>query len=273
MAERYHNGAFEPCAMKRYHVSKTIERTDTLPITINADGNELLDYRIYGASGGVGDDSGTAYGYVIPMSVSDGTTSTTTQIYVGSDLLEEIGKFADCVDYDVQKIIRKIIKIEITGDEYWQISAERKPYITVNNHIMSIWGTTATFSVCSHFAPSMKSEEVGTYHLGGLTEFSTSRWNGNVIFNSGMSITDFKTYLSTQKAAGTPVTLWYVCQMPIEEDPPVPLPALPTVDGTTIIDYDGTPKPSQMYIKYNSHRGWKPCTEYVRRNGVWVPQS
>jgi hypothetical protein len=34
-------------------------------------------------------------------------------------------------------------------------------------------------------------------------------------------------------------------------DPPVPLPAIPTVDGTTIIDYDGTPKPSQMYIKYN----------------------
>lgn len=33
-------------------------------------------------------------------------------------------------------------------------------------------------------------------------------------------------------------------------DPPVPLPEIPTIDGTTIIDYDGTPKPSQMYIKY-----------------------
>ena len=33
-------------------------------------------------------------------------------------------------------------------------------------------------------------------------------------------------------------------------DPPVPLPEIPTIDGTTIIDYDGTPKPSQMYVKY-----------------------
>ena len=33
-------------------------------------------------------------------------------------------------------------------------------------------------------------------------------------------------------------------------DPPVPLPEIPTINGTTIIDYDGTPKPSQMYIKY-----------------------
>lgn len=33
-------------------------------------------------------------------------------------------------------------------------------------------------------------------------------------------------------------------------DPPVPFPEIPTVDGETIIDYDGTPKPSQMYIKY-----------------------
>lgn len=33
-------------------------------------------------------------------------------------------------------------------------------------------------------------------------------------------------------------------------EPPVPLPEIPTIDGTTIIDYDGDPKPSQMYVKY-----------------------
>lgn len=33
-------------------------------------------------------------------------------------------------------------------------------------------------------------------------------------------------------------------------DPPVPLPKIPTIKGETVIDYDGEPKPSQMYIKY-----------------------
>lgn len=33
-------------------------------------------------------------------------------------------------------------------------------------------------------------------------------------------------------------------------DPPVELPALPTIDGTTVADFDNEPKPSEMYIKY-----------------------
>jgi len=33
-------------------------------------------------------------------------------------------------------------------------------------------------------------------------------------------------------------------------DPPVPLPEIPTIDGETVIDYNGEPKPSQMYVKY-----------------------
>lgn len=33
-------------------------------------------------------------------------------------------------------------------------------------------------------------------------------------------------------------------------DPPVPLPDISTIKGKTIINYDGTPKPSQMYVKY-----------------------
>lgn len=33
-------------------------------------------------------------------------------------------------------------------------------------------------------------------------------------------------------------------------DPPVPLPEIPTIKGETVMDYDGDPKPSQMYVKY-----------------------
>ena len=78
------------------------EYDGTLPATYTANGNYLADYRIYGAAGGVGDDSGTANGYVVPMSVSDGTTSTTTPIYIGNDPLGE----DEYVDYGSGKIYR-----------------------------------------------------------------------------------------------------------------------------------------------------------------------
>lgn len=45
------------------------EYDGALPATYSANGSMLADYRVYGANGGVGDDSGTAYGYSLLMSV------------------------------------------------------------------------------------------------------------------------------------------------------------------------------------------------------------
>lgn len=45
-------------------------------------------------------------------------------------------------------------------------------------------------------------------------------------------------------------------------DPPVVLPALPTCNWMTIVDYDGIAKPTEMYIKYNSLSGRE---DYVPR--------
>lgn len=68
-----------------------------------------------------------------------------------------------------------------------------------------------------------------------------------------------KAYFKEQYDNGTPVKIWFVMKYTVgqyestdigKEDPPVPFPEIPTIDGTTIIDYDGTPKPSQMYVKY-----------------------
>lgn len=55
-------------------------------------------------------------------------------------------------------------------------------------------------------------------------------------------------------------------------DPPVPLPEIPTIKGETIIDYDGEPKPSQMYVKYNSWSGWSDIDDYKMVNGNWTQE-
>lgn len=38
-------------------------------------------------------------------------------------------------------------------------------------------------------------------------------------------------------------------------DPPAPFPQIPTVEGTTIIDYNGTPKPEKVELTYRKPKG------------------
>lgn len=194
------------------------------------------------------------FGYQINAEVGDGVTTTDIPIYIGSDPLAAIGEYSDYVDYHAGKIARKIKKQIFTGGEEWREAGSAgsgRFFITVENGINSVWGTTRGFSRCSHYTPSMNSQSIGEYNLGGLTHISSTRWNQNIIFSTGLSsMNEFKSYLSSQYEDGTPVTVWYVVEVPAEQDPPVELPALPTIDGATIVDFDNEPKPSEMYIKY-----------------------
>lgn len=72
----------------------------TLPATINANGDDMRQYRIYGNTGGVGTWDDTEQSYKLDMSVSDGTTSTTTPIYIGDEPLDK----DEYVDYATQKV-------------------------------------------------------------------------------------------------------------------------------------------------------------------------
>lgn len=333
---------------------KIIEYTGSLPITITANGDALLDYRIYGASGGVGvatenlidanlseqtieikpstqynisrydgnyysdglsfdiydenndllwsdylgrwkgenlsvfdnakyfkikipnrclnavslieggrpagigrepyPESYIPYGYKLPMTIGDGNTAQSVPVYIGENKLDAIGEYRDYVDFGTQKIIRRIAKIEFDGSENWQTYLNNV-YVGVPNYIKSVWGTCAGFSRSSHYAPSLEAQEIGTYCLGGLIQYKSTRWNGNIVINAGMSTTEYRAYLASQVAAGTPVTFWYVVETPVEQDPPVPLSSLPIIKGETVIDYDGDPKPSQMYVKYKGKSG------------------
>lgn len=37
-------------------------------------------------------------------------------------------------------------------------------------------------------------------------------------------------------------------------DPPAPFPQIPTVAGTTVIDYDGAPKPDKVELTYSKSK-------------------
>lgn len=211
----------------------------TLPAQYSANGSMLADYRIYGAAGGVGDDSGTAYGYEVDMSVSDGTTSTTTPIYIGDEPLEAIGDYADYVDYQSGKIVRSVLNHIFTGTE----STWRAFYDWVELFANSIVSNIVVGSGVRSQSPD------------GNVTFQNFTYSGTPVIHikvDGISAgADIMPYLKSLYDNGTPAVMQYVSSEPVEVDPPVPLPTLPTVDGVNIVDYAGqsTP-PSRFVAKY-----------------------
>ena len=234
----------------------------TLPTTIYGDGTPLLDYLISGnttQSGtptpespimpqGTGDleTSGAKAGqYKIPIS----SASTTTPIYLG----------------EVQST-RKIKKLVLTGNEPWGTGGNRV-YIT------NFGVANQSSLICTHFT----------------NEQNTGMWNGNNwVFQVDISqhgITtksEWVTYLQSQYAAGTPVTVWYV--LAAEETAVVNEPlmsigdyadtlskaqagvTIPTSNGSTTVDVETTVKPSEVSINYH---GWHMGTVHERVSGQW----
>lgn len=215
------------------------------------------------------------YGYKLPMTVSDGNTVQTVPIYLGE-----------------AEATRRIKKLVLTGMEPCNISISTvspgaycysfkyseigMTDIIYNNADM--WRIPYPQYVCSHFkmkpAPSpTQNDDEFTKIRDGEIGANTARsdrmtYNRYIILCSSeyTTIAGFKSFLATQYAAGTPVTIWYVLAEPetgIVNEPLMKIGnyadtvdstqtsvQIPTFAGTTTIDYDGTPKPSQMYIKY-----------------------
>lgn len=163
---------------------------------------------------------------------------------------------------------RQIKKYECTGQEAWVIGNYPKPgtyqfYIPKNVYFPDAKSTIVSGeSFCTHF--------LNQERAGGIA------WGAN--FNiymlisdlpEGATVNDFKAYLATQYAAGTPVTVWYplatsttgIVNEPLRKignyaDSITNPVSLPTTLGLNTIDVNTTLKPSEMSLTYN---GYKVC--------------
>lgn len=159
---------------------------------------------------------------------------------------------------------RKIEKVVFNGTEPWVLSGT---IIYINNT------DTEKLSplVCTHF-PNVT---------------NTGMWNGNNwifqvdISRLGMSGRNaWITYLATQYAAGTPVTVWYVLAEPTTGIVNEPLRkigdyadevsgiTIPVTAGGDTLSVDTTLHPSEVTVNY---KGWHPVQSvHERENGAWT---
>lgn len=198
------------------------------------------------------------YGYKLDMSVSDGTNTSTTPIYIGSDPLWKVGSYADIVDYKRQKIVRAINKTVLTGGETYpflkNLPSSTSNYLYYARRPDILPGGRNAEVFCSHL-PYRNVAPQNVIGINSQNDYNVVYLNfGSKIMNSqpsGNTVKGLKEYLSAQYAAGTPVTIWYILETAIETNPPVPLPALPTCEGATIVDYAGSgTAPEKVLLKY-----------------------
>ena len=193
------------------------------------------------------------YGYKIPIL----NNSQTTNVYLG----------------EVQST-RRIKKLALKGDDTETYTSSYSGDNRFFNYTLSSIGQNVIIS--THFTIadiSSTSTDVGVRIVSGTNLRIRPE---NV---SGMSVDGFKTWLSTQYAAGTPVTVWYVLAEPETAVLNEPLRkigdyadtvsgiTIPTIAGANTLSVDTTLQPSEVTVNY---KGWHPVQSvHERESGAW----
>lgn len=191
------------------------------------------------------------FGYKLDMSVSDGTSSTTTPIYIGDDPL---GK-DEYVDYQAGKIYRRAANL-FNGYFEQGTTASGVPK-EANNRVRS----NIIAAVAGAFCVDFKNKE----NFDVAFDF----WNGSALVEA-TSWLSTKNYTTPNNATGVRIKIRKSNDAPFTPtevvdfgmysgyapylqptDPPVALPALPTCEGTTIVDYAGSgTAPEKVVLEY-----------------------
>lgn len=183
------------------------------------------------------------YGYKLPLTVN----GVEYPIYLGQ-----------------VETTRRIKKLAFDGTEAWNINTSAA---APNNIVYLVLGNVLTgiAPFCTHYEGT--DENVwGRIQVNNITESIVSGGVARCAINIGdATLTDFKSYLAAQYAAGTPVTVWYVLAEPetgIVNEPLMKIGdyadtvsfaqarvTIPTVSGENVLDVPTDVKPSEVTIK------------------------
>lgn len=240
---------------------KNQETEGTLPLTISANGENLIDYRIYGASGGVGEKTVNLFtkntrrsGFYSSSGYFNNNPYYTTSnaIAINNDL----------------PVIGNIVSTNY-GGYYMQLAFFDELMNFISVHSVSMSGTgqkniqteppiDAAFVIFCSTANSYNIMVVNG--STAPTKYIPYGYQLSATIGDGTTGTDIPIYIgSTPLEQGEYVDYGeqkvykYVDGVLTPTDPPVALPAIPTLDGTTVYDADLVTKPSKMYVKYRKH--------------------
>lgn len=169
----------------------------------------------------------------------------TVPIYLDAPLIK-IGDVADYIDFGNKKVIRNIGKTILDGSENWYVELQSYKIANFNGKPFTSFNRNNPLAVSNRFI--WKNGNSSQFDFGSI-------WytlNGSILVvqkdknPNNETLVDFKTWLSIHN-----IDLIYLLKAPTEET--VDLPAIPTFEGTTIIEIETETQPSNMWVQYYSN--------------------
>ena len=179
------------------------------------------------------------YGYKIPITVSNGSDTKTTNIYL-KEPLRKVGEYADYLDLTNKKVVRNVKELILNGTENWT------KYTSVNNHYQLIVGD-------NYFSRDTNSI-LSNYYIQGVSGSYNSSLNYAVISADAnrirfkdkdiSTIEDWKNKLVGYADSNKPLKVIY--QLANETEESVEIPSIPNLTGNITYSIDTTIKPSSI---------------------------
>ena len=183
------------------------------------------------------------YGYKIPITVSNGTETKTTNIYL-KEPLRKVGEYADYLDLTNKKVVRNVKEKILSSSDKLFITG-RGISFTENVDIIKPSSTlTLPLVMCSHYN---KSEWTYTMPTAGTKEGvsinSTARLIGFYDSVNTTSLEKFKAFLDSNE-----VKLNYLLVTPTEEN--IDVPEIPSLTGNVTYSIGTSIKPNKLEYGY-----------------------
>ena len=191
--------------------------------------------------------------------------------YLNSAYLKEnplcaLDTYKDRINLATGSITRPITKIILTGNEEWElVNGQTADYFRLTN-----MPARASKVICSHFI-SPDTDINYTSSATGIKMQQSSSYGVILACRplSPQTLTEFKTFLSNNYAAETPVTIWFIAASSSTESVTVPTGLSGTVYGS--LTQAGTPKPSApVYPTGNTAEAWYDIGYHKRVSSAWT---
>lgn len=227
------------------------ELTGSPPLSFVSNGRNLVDYRIYGSSGGVGDRTANLY---------NESAAVDTNYYISNNGKSVIGNFGD-------RFLR--VRLNVTPSTYYVFSwlnvflgsENNSAYIRIAEYTADNQFILRTLCDCSAQTDNAFLFYTGnntTYivvHIDSETSSRGQHLSGIMIVSGNTAPTSYEPYgYKIPIVCGGTTTIYL--DEPLDEGESISMSdtgiSIPTINGSNTLSIGTTVQPSNMYIKYSN---------------------
>ena len=179
-------------------------------------------------------------GYKIPITVSNGTETKTTNIYL-KEPLRKIGEYADYLDLTNGKVTRYVTEVVFTGSETWSkyTSVSNHYQTTVNNNFFDIQNNLILSNYYNNTNTKIYYYSSADYDVISADAYRIRFKNKDI-----ETLEEWKNHVLNKYNSGIPIKVVYVLMAPTEES--IDVPEIPSLTGNVTYSIGTSIKPSSI---------------------------